>query len=107
MHEFADNRAEQRALLSHTALCLVVAGALGFLGGGVAGLMHFAPSTIARYAIVSVCIAACLAIFWCTPDGPRRWRPFIISSKLAERIFSGAAGVILFGGGAMLLAKWL
>ena len=108
MQEFVDDSVEQRALLGHVALCFVVAGALGFLGGGFAGAVHFAhPSTVIRYLMVSVCVTTSFVIFWCSPNGPSRWRPFIISSKLAERIFSGAAGVILFGGGAMLLAKWL
>jgi hypothetical protein len=108
MHEFVDNQAEQRALLNHTALCFVVAGALGFLGGGLAGLTHFVDlSTIARYAMVSVCIMTSFLIFWCSPNGPRRWRPLIISSELAESLFGGAAGVIVFGGVAALIATHL
>ncbi len=103
-----DSRAEHRALLGQTALCFVVAGAFGFLGGGLTGLMHVVDlSSIARYAMVSACMMTCLTIFWCTPDGPRRWRPFIISSELAESVFGGAAGVIVFGGGAALMANWL
>lgn len=74
-----------RALLRHTALCFVVAGALG---GGAARLMHlFDLSTIARYGMVSVCVATSFAIFWGASDGPRRWRPFTISSKLADGVF--------------------
>ena len=108
MHEFADNGVEQRALLSHTALCFVVAGALGFLGGGLAGMMHFVHlSTIIRYAMVLVCIMMSFTIFWCSPNGPSRWRPFIISSELAESLFGGAAGVIVFGGVAAVIAGHL
>jgi hypothetical protein len=108
MHEFVDNRLEQRALLGHVALCFVVTGALGFLGGGLAGLMHFAhPSTVARYVLVSICITTSFTIFWCSPNGPPRWRPFIISSKLAEGLFGGAAGVIVFSGVAALIAESL
>jgi hypothetical protein len=107
MPEF-DSRTDHRALLGQTALCFVVAGAFGFLGGGLAGLMHFADlSSLARHAMVLACAMTCFAIFWCTPDGPRRWRPFIISSELAERVFGGAAGVIVFGGSAALMANWL
>jgi hypothetical protein len=105
MHDVVDNREEQRALLGHVALCFVVTGALGFLGGGMAGLMHLPPpSTIARYAMVSLCIATSFTIFWCSPNGPLRWRPFIISSKLAESLFGGAAGVVVFSGVAALIA---
>jgi hypothetical protein len=108
MHEFVGNLAEQRVLLGRTALCFVMAGALGFLGGGLAGLMHFVDlSTIARYAMVSLCIATSFVIFWCSPNGPSRWRPFIISSELAESLFGGAAGVIVFGGVAALIAEHL
>jgi hypothetical protein len=108
MHEFVDNQAEQRALLGRTALCFVVAGALGFLGGGLAGVMHFVDlSTVARYAMVSVCIMTSVTIFWCSPNGPSRWRPFIISSELAESLYGGAAGVIVFGAVAALIAQHL
>ena len=108
MHEFVDHGVEQRALLSHTALCFVVAGALGFLGGGVAGLMHFVHlSTITRYAMVLVCTMTSFMIFWCSPNGPSRWRPFIVSSELAESLFGGAAGVIVFGGIAALIGQTL
>jgi hypothetical protein len=108
MHEFVDARVEQRALLGHVALCFVVAGALGFLGGGLAGLMHFAhPSTVARYAGVALCSIVSFAIFWCSPNGPERWRPFIISNKLAESVFGSAAGIIVFSGIAALLAQAL
>jgi hypothetical protein len=108
MHECIDSRIEQRALLGHVALCFVVAGALGFLGGGLAGLMHFAdPSAAARYAMMSVCIATSFMIFWCSPNGPSRWRPFTISSKLAEGLFGGAAGIIVFSSVAALLVEAL
>jgi hypothetical protein len=108
MHEFVDDSVDQRALLGHVALCFVVAGALGFLGGGLAGVMHFAhPSMVARYAMVSACITTSFAIFWCSPNGPRRWRPFIISSKLAESLFGSAAGIIVFSGAAAVLAQSL
>lgn len=108
MDDCIDNRVEQRALLGHVALCFVVAGALGFLGGGLAGLMHFGdPSATTRYAMVAICIATCFAIFWCSPNGPSRWRPFIISSKLAEGLFGGAAGIILFSSVAALLVAAL
>jgi|SRR5579862_1549818 len=105
MYELVDNSAEQRALLGHVALCFVVAGALGFLAGGLAGMMHFAhPSTIARYAMMSLCVATSFTIFWCSPNGPTRWRPFVISSMLAESLFGVAAGVIVFSGVAALIA---
>ncbi|HTW53234.1 MAG TPA: hypothetical protein VME45_15190 [Stellaceae bacterium] len=108
MDECVDNRVEQRALLGHVALCFVVAGALGFLGGGLAGMMHFAdPSAAARYVMVSVCMATSVTIFWCSPNGPSRWRPFIISSKLAEGLFGGAAGIIVFSSVAALLVEAL
>jgi hypothetical protein len=104
MHEFVDNR----ALLHHTALCFAVAGALGFLGGGLAGLKHFTDlSLIARYAMVLACVSSSFAIFWCSPDGPRRWRPFVISRQLAEGLFGAAAGVIVFGGAAALITGQL
>ncbi len=105
MHEFVDSRAEQRALLGRTALCFVMAGAVGFIGGGLAGLTHFVDlSAIARHAMVAVCIATSFTIFWCSPNGPNRWRPFIISSEIAENLFGGAAGVIVIGGIAALIA---
>jgi hypothetical protein len=108
MYDCVDSGLEQRGLLGHVALCFVVAGALGFLGGGLAGLLHFdRPSTVARYAMVLACIATSFTIFWCSPNGPPRWRPFTISSKLAESLFGGAAGVIVFSGVATLLAESL
>jgi hypothetical protein len=108
MQEFVDDGVEQRALLGHVALCFVVAGALGFLGGGLAGLMHLAhPSAVARYAMMLVCITLSFTIFWCSPNGPRRWRPFVISAQLAESLFGSAAGVIVFSGVAALLAQSL
>jgi hypothetical protein len=108
MHEIVDDGVEQRALLGRVALCFVVAGALGFLGGGLAGLMHLAhPSMVARYAMVSACITSSFTIFWCSPNGPSRWRPFIISSQLAESLFGSAAGIIVFSSVAVLLAKTL
>jgi hypothetical protein len=106
MEGCVDNMMEQRALLAHVALCFVVAGALGFLGGGLAGMMHFAdPSAAARYAMVSICIVSSFTIFWCSPNGPSRWRPFILSSKLAEGLFGGAAGIIVFSSVAALLVE--
>lgn len=106
--QLVDDGMEQRALLGHVALCFIVAGALGFLGGGLAGMMHFdQPSVIARYALVALCIASSFTIFWCSPHGPSRWRPFIISSRLAESLFGGAAGVIVFSGVAALIAESL
>jgi len=56
---------------------------------------------------VSVCITTSFTIYWWSPNGPRRWRPFIISSKLAESLFGSAAGVIVFSGVAALLAESL
>ena len=104
MHEFVDNR----AVLRHTALCFAVAGALGFLGGGLAGMTHFTDlPIIARYAMVLLCMSTCFAIFWCTPDGPERWRPFVISREAAEGVFGGAAGVIVFGGLAAVVVSQL
>jgi hypothetical protein len=104
MDDCVDNGLEQRALLGHVALCFVIAGALGFLGGGLAGFMHFAdPSAAARSVMVSICIATSFTIFWCSPNGPTRWRPFILSSKLAEGLFGGAAGIIVFSSVAALL----
>jgi hypothetical protein len=65
MQEFVDDRVEQRALLGHVALCFVVAGALGFLGGGFAGAVHFAhPSTVIRYLMVSVCVTTSFVFFF-------------------------------------------
>jgi hypothetical protein len=108
MQEFVDDSVEQRALLGHVALCFVVAGALGFLGGGFAGAVHFAhPSTVIRNLMVSVCVTTSFVIFWCSPNGPSRWRPFIISSKLAESLFGGAAGVIVLGGAAAMLTEYI
>lgn len=107
MHEFVDSRMEQRALLGQVALCFVVAGALGF-GGGLAGLMHFTqPSMVARYAMVTACIMTSFTIFWCSPNGPPRWRPFVISSKLAESLFGAAAGVIVFSSVGALIFRSL
>jgi hypothetical protein len=101
MTVLAINRVEARTLLSHTALCITLAGGLGFIAAGLAGLdlEGFVTLTkIAHYAIALVCILACFAILWCSADGPDRWRPFIISPEAAESIFGAAAVIILLGG---------
>jgi hypothetical protein len=101
MTVLAINRFEARTLLSHTALCITLAGGLGFIAAGLAGLDlkgFVILSKIAHFAIAFACISACFAILWCSADGPDRWRPFIISPEAAEAIFGAAAVVILLGG---------
>ena len=92
---------EPPTLLSHTALCLVLASALGFITAAVIGLNleGFAVlSMIAEFALCLVCLTACFALVWCSPNGPERWRPFIVSRKAGEGIFGGAASLIVLGG---------
>jgi hypothetical protein len=104
------DRSEVRPLLSHVGLCLTVASGLGFVAGGLAGLdlkAFVTLSRVAQGAIAVICIASCFAIFWCAPDGPDRWRPFIVSSKAAEVIFGLAATVIALGGIAAVIVVWL
>jgi hypothetical protein len=92
---------EPPSLLSHTALCLTLASALGFIAAVVIGLDlgGFALlSMIADVALCLVCLAGCFALVWCSPNGPDRWRPFIISRKAGEGVFGGAASLIVLGG---------
>ena len=92
---------EPPSLLSHTALCLTLASALGFITAGLISLdlEGFAVlSTIANVALCLVCLTTCFALVWCSPDGPDRWRPFIISRKAGDGIFGGSASLIVLGG---------
>ena len=110
MFATTDDRSEVRALLEHAALCLALGSALGFISGGFAALeldAFVALSKIVHYSIALVCIAASFAILWCAPDGPQRWRPFVVPRKAAEFIFGSAAFVIVLGGAAALTAEWL
>lgn len=110
MTVFPMDRSEVRPLLNHTALCLSVAGGLGFVAAGLAGLdliAFGALSQLGQDAIAVVCIVTCFAILWCSPDGPDRWRPFIVSSRVTESIFGGAATIIALGGMAAVVAVWL
>lgn len=110
MSAFAIDRSEVRPLLNHIGLCLTVAAGLGFIAGGLTGLDLYpfvTLSWLAHGAIAVVCIASCFAILWCSPEGPDRWRPFIVSPRVAEAIFGGAGAVIALGGLAAILAVWL
>jgi hypothetical protein len=109
MTALAINRFETPALLNHTALCVTLAGGLGFIAAGLIGLDakgFVALSKTAHAALALVCITACFAIVWCSADGPDRWRPFIVSREAAERIFGGAAGLIVLGGIAASVALY-
>jgi len=109
MTVLAIDRSEVRPLLHHTALCLTVAGGLGFIAAGLAGFdlkAFMALSDLAQAAIALVCVTACFAIFWCSSDGPDRWRPFVISRRVTEGIFGSAATVIFLGGMAALVTAW-
>lgn len=109
MSAFAIDRSEVRPLLNHVALCLTVASGLGFIAGGLAGLdlnPFVALSRLAQGAIAAICIASCFTILWCSPDGPDRWRPFIVSPRVAEAIFGGAATVIALGGISAVTVVW-
>jgi hypothetical protein len=106
----AINRLEARTLLSHTALCITLAGGLGFIAAGLASLdlQGFVTlSKIAHFAIAIVCISACFAILWCSADGPDRWRPVVVSPEAAESIFGAAAIIILLGGIVAVTAFYL
>ncbi len=110
MTALAFDRSEVRPLLNHVALCLTVASSLGFIAAGLAGLDLNAFVTLSRIgqAVIAIsCIASCFAILWCSPDGPDRWRPFIVSSWAAETIFGLAATVIALGGIAAVVGVWL
>ena len=104
MTVLAINRSEETpTLLSHTALCLTLASALGLITAALIGLdlEGFAVlSIIANVVMAFVCLTACFAIVWCSPEGPDRWRPFIISRQAGEGIFGGAASLIVLGGAA-------
>ena len=92
---------EPPSLLSHTALCLTLASALGFITAGLISLdlEGFALlSMIANVVMAVVCLMACFALVWCSPNGPDRWRPFIISRKAGDGIFGGSASLIVLGG---------
>jgi hypothetical protein len=94
---------EPPTLLSHTALCLTLASALGLITAALIGLdlEGFALlSMIANVVMAVVCLMACFALVWCSPNGPDRWRPFIISRQAGEGIFGGAASLIVLGGAA-------
>jgi hypothetical protein len=110
MTVLAINRSEETpTLLSHTALCVTLAGALGFIAAGLIGLdlKGFAMlSIIANVVMAFVCLTACFALVWCSPEGPDRWRPFIISREAAESIFGGAATFIVLGGIAAAIALY-
>lgn len=106
----AQQDAELRSLLNHTALCFAVASGLGFIGGGLAGLdmkPFVSLSTIANYAIAVICIVLSFSLLWCSADGPARWRPFVISRELVESLFGAAASMIVLGGVVALIAAWL
>lgn len=110
MAALAIDRSEVRPLLNHIGLCFTVASGLGFIAAGLAGFDLNAFVTLSRIGqgIIAVCcIASCFAILWCSPDGPDRWRPFIVSSRAAETIFGLAATVIALGGIAAVVVVWL
>ena len=100
----AINPSTTPAILSHTALCLTLAGALGFIAVGLLMGLDFKGfamlSIIANVVMAFVCLTACFAIVWCSPEGPDRWRPFIISRKDGEGILGGVASLIVLGGAA-------
>lgn len=110
MTALAIDRSEVRPLLNHVGLSLTVASGLGFIAGGLAGLdlgAFVALSRFAQGAIAVICITSCFAILWCAPDGPDRWRPFIVSRRAAEAIFGLAATIIALGGVAAIVVAWL
>jgi hypothetical protein len=110
MTHLAINRLEMPALLIHAAVCVTLAAALGFIAAGLIGLDlkgFVALSKIAHTALALICITACFAIVWCSPEGPDRWRPFIVSREAGESIFGGAASLIVLGGIAAAMAFFL
>jgi hypothetical protein len=110
MTVLATNQSEMPPLLSHTALCVTLAGALGFIAVGLLMGLDFKGfamlSIIANVVMAFVCLTACFALVWCSPEGPDRWRPFIISREAAESIFGGAATFIVLGGIAAAIALY-
>jgi hypothetical protein len=110
MAVLAIDRSEVRPLLNHVALCLTVGGSLGLVAAVFAGLdlyAFMAFSCLVQGIITVACIASSFAIFWCSPDGPDRWRPFIVSHRVTEAIFGTAATIIVLGGMAAVVAIWL
>ena len=109
MTDLAIDRSEVRSPLSHVALCFTVAGGLGFIAAGLTGLelnAFMAFSNLGEGVLAFVCLTACFAIFWCSSDGPDRWRPFILSRRASECIFGSAAATIALGGLAAVTAVW-
>lgn len=101
MTALVTDRLEVRALLGHAALCFTLASGLGFIVAGLAGLdlkTFVTMSAMVQDLLGLVCVCASFIILWCSPDGPSRWRPFIVSTETAEVIFGAAATVIVFGG---------
>ncbi len=99
-----------RALLQHVALCFEVASGLGFIAAAINGFeldAFVGLSRTAHYPLAILCIAACFLILWCAPDGPERWRPFVLPDEAREFIFGCAALVILLGGLAAFQFKYL
>jgi hypothetical protein len=87
-----------------------MAAALGFIAAGLIGLDlngFVALSKAAHAALAFICMAASFAIVWCSPDGPDRLRPFIVSRGAADCIFGGAASLIALGGIAAASALYV
>jgi hypothetical protein len=92
---------DDRALLRHAALCFTVASGLGFIAGALAGIevgVFVTLSKMTNYALAGACILLSFCILWCAPNGPPRWRPFILNEGAAEFIFGCSATVIVVGG---------
>ena len=88
MTVLATNQSEMPPLLSHTALCVTLAGALGFIAVGLLmglDLKGFAMlSIIANVVMAFVCLTACFAIVWCSPEGPDRGGRLSFHARLAK-----------------------
>ena len=106
----AADRSSDRALLQHAALCFEVASGLGFIAAAINGFgldAFFGLPRTAHYPLAIICVAACFLILWCAPDGPDRWRPFVLADEAREFIFGAAATVILLAGLAACEFKYL
>ena len=110
MAQAAADLSSDRALLRHAALCFEVASGLGFIAAAINGFeldAFIGLSRTAHYPLAIICVAACFLILWCAPDGPHRWRPFILREDAREFIFGSAATIIVLGGVAACQFKYL